>query len=152
MNDKVKVMIKNVVEENAVGFKSSTATALYQKISNRLKEEYKNTAKTLFKKKDNLKEEVSMLASDSAAIASPEAAITSAVAPPASDRRSIPSVPVFPDRSKEPWKSMTNKEFKQAIQDYRDQMRAFQEWYRRQKEEELERIREKVHPAERRKN
>lgn len=48
MNDKVKVMIKNVVEENAVGFKNSTSNALYQKVSNRLKEEYKNKAKSLF--------------------------------------------------------------------------------------------------------
>lgn len=51
MNDKVKVMIKNVVEENAVGFKNSTANALYQKVSSRLKEEYKNKAKSLFQEK-----------------------------------------------------------------------------------------------------
>lgn len=74
MNDKVKSMIKNVVEENAVGFKNSTSNALYQKVSDRLKEEYKHTAKTLFQKKNNLNEEAPMLASGSVAIASPESA------------------------------------------------------------------------------
>lgn len=152
MKDKVKVMIKNVVEENAVGFKNSTANALYQKVSDRLKEEYKNIAKNTFLKK-KLTEEATMISSNVSAAASPETAITSAVAPPPSDSYlNRPPIPEFPDRSIEPWKSMTNKEFKQAIQDYKDQMRAYQEWYRRQKQEELDRIRERVHPAERRKN
>lgn len=63
MNDKVKIMIKNVVEENAVGFKNSTSGALYDKISNRLKDQYKETAKNLFNK-GNLKEDVSIAMGD----------------------------------------------------------------------------------------
>jgi len=51
MNDKVKLMIKNVIEENAVGFKTSTSYALYEKIGNRMKEQYKTVAKDLLKKK-----------------------------------------------------------------------------------------------------
>jgi hypothetical protein len=75
MKDKVKVMIKNVVEENAVGFKNSTANALYQKVSDRLKEEYKNIAKNTFLKK-KLTEEATMISSNVSAAASPESAMT----------------------------------------------------------------------------
>lgn len=49
MNNKIKVMIKDVVEENAVGFKKNTSDALYEKINNRLKDEYKNVSKKMFK-------------------------------------------------------------------------------------------------------
>lgn len=49
MNDKVKTMIKSVVEENAIQFKNSTSNALYEKINNRLKDEYKNVSKKMFK-------------------------------------------------------------------------------------------------------
>lgn len=51
MNDKVKSMVKNVVEENVVGFKQATSQALYQKIGNRLQDHYKTVSKELFKKK-----------------------------------------------------------------------------------------------------
>jgi molybdopterin converting factor small subunit len=49
MKQDVREMIKNVIEENAIKFKTSTSTALYQKIGNRLKDEYKNVAKKMFK-------------------------------------------------------------------------------------------------------
>lgn len=48
MNDKVKSMIKNVVEENAVGFKKSTSDALYEKINHKLKNQYVSVAKGIF--------------------------------------------------------------------------------------------------------
>jgi hypothetical protein len=48
MKQDVREMIKNVIEENAIKFKTSTSTALYQKIGNRLKDEYKNVAKKMF--------------------------------------------------------------------------------------------------------
>lgn len=52
MNDKVKEMVKSVVEENAVGFKDATANALYEKIGSRLENKYKEVSKVLFKKLD----------------------------------------------------------------------------------------------------
>ena len=52
MKNDLREMLKNVVEENAVGFKNSTAKALYSKIANRLDEEYKNVAKTLMRPKN----------------------------------------------------------------------------------------------------
>lgn len=48
MKDKVKEMLKNVIEENAIKFKASTSDALYNKIGNRLKDEYKTVAKKMF--------------------------------------------------------------------------------------------------------
>lgn len=63
MNDKVKNMIKSVVEENAVEFKQSTAKALYEKIGNRLGEQYKTVSRDLFKKKVTI-EESAMAAAD----------------------------------------------------------------------------------------
>ena len=51
MNNKVRNMIKSVVEENAIGFKAATSNALYEKIGNKLKDQYKVIAKDLFKKK-----------------------------------------------------------------------------------------------------
>lgn len=51
MKNKVKEMIKNVVEENAVAFKESTAKALYMKVGNRLQEQYKTVAKNILRPK-----------------------------------------------------------------------------------------------------
>jgi hypothetical protein len=48
MNKNVKGMIKNVIEENAVGFKKSTADALYEKINHKLKDQYVAVAKNIF--------------------------------------------------------------------------------------------------------
>ena len=48
MKEKVKEMLKNVIEENAIQFKASTSDALYNKIGNRLKDEYKTVAKKMF--------------------------------------------------------------------------------------------------------
>jgi hypothetical protein len=51
MKNKVREMIKNVVEENAVAFKQSTSNTLYTKVAKRLQEEYKNVAKNLMRPK-----------------------------------------------------------------------------------------------------
>lgn len=56
MTDKVKNMLKNVIEENAIEFKTATANALYEKIGDRLKEEYKNVAKNVFNNNNKAKE------------------------------------------------------------------------------------------------
>jgi len=58
MNDKVKNMIKSVVEENAVGFKQATSNALYEKIGSRLQEQYKIVSKDMLKKKMTVNEQV----------------------------------------------------------------------------------------------
>lgn len=80
MNNKIKVMIKDVVEENAVGFKKNTSDALYEKINNRLKDEYKNVSKKMF---TTIKESAEVAGGFIApGMGSPEAAITSAIAPP----------------------------------------------------------------------
>ena len=80
MNNKIKVMIKDAVEENAVGFKKNTSDALYEKINNRLKDEYKNVSKKMF---TTIKESAEVAGGFIApGMGSPEAAITSAVAPP----------------------------------------------------------------------
>lgn len=52
MKNKVREMIKSVVEENAVAFKESTAKALYSKVGNRLQEQYKTVAKNLLSQND----------------------------------------------------------------------------------------------------
>lgn len=52
MKNNVRQMIKNIVEENAVGFKESTTKTLYGKVSSRLNEQYKSVAKEIFKKQD----------------------------------------------------------------------------------------------------
>lgn len=63
MKNQLKEMIKSVLEENAVGFKDSTSNALYQKVSDRLNDQYKNIAKTLFSS-INLKESAPVISSD----------------------------------------------------------------------------------------
>lgn len=49
MKNKVREMIKNVVEENAVAFKDSTSKSLYGKVANRLQEQYKTVAKNILR-------------------------------------------------------------------------------------------------------
>lgn len=49
MENKVSNLIKNVLEENALKFKESTSEILYSKVSNRLKQEYVEVSKNLFK-------------------------------------------------------------------------------------------------------
>ena len=53
MNDNVRKMVKNVIEENAVDFKKATSKALYEKIGDRLKQEYVAVSQNLLKKKLN---------------------------------------------------------------------------------------------------
>jgi hypothetical protein len=48
MNDKTKKLILNVINEDAVQFKNNFSKVIYEKISDRLKLEYKNISKKLF--------------------------------------------------------------------------------------------------------
>lgn len=49
MKDKIQNLIKNVIEENAIKVKEATNQALYGKVGNRLKQEYINVSKNVFK-------------------------------------------------------------------------------------------------------
>ena len=49
MKEQVQNLIKNAIQENAVKFKEQTAAVLYSKVGNRLKNEYINVSKSLFK-------------------------------------------------------------------------------------------------------
>jgi hypothetical protein len=49
MENKVSNLIKNVLEENALKFKQHTSEILYSKVSNRLKQQYVEVSKNLFK-------------------------------------------------------------------------------------------------------
>lgn len=48
MKDKIQNLIKNVIEENAVRAKEQANKALYEKVGNRLKNEYINVSRRLF--------------------------------------------------------------------------------------------------------
>jgi hypothetical protein len=48
MNNKTRQMIKDVIEENAVQFKTSTTSALYEKVGNALGKKYAELSKALF--------------------------------------------------------------------------------------------------------
>lgn len=48
MNNKTRQMIKDVIEENAVQFKTSTTSALYEKVGNALSKKYAEMSKNLF--------------------------------------------------------------------------------------------------------
>lgn len=160
MNDKVKTMVKNVVEENAVGFKQATSAALYDKINNKLKDQYKVVAKKLFSEAAEAPSAAmggagqSELSGQEMVQATPGGQSGSGQsrgqgAPPQKpgDR---PPVPVEPNRKKEPWKSMTDEEFARAIDDYRKQVRAYQEWQKKYQEWRKWKDRQNnVHPAER---
>ena len=52
MKNRTRQMIKDVIQENAVAFKDSTAKALYCKISKRLDEQYKAISQNIFKSKN----------------------------------------------------------------------------------------------------
>lgn len=97
MNDKVKNMIKNVVEENAVDFKQSTSRALYEKIGNRLQEQYKTVSKDLFKKKVTIEESVMAVADGGTATPSPTYYPQSPSTPPG-----VPN-PGFNPQQSAPW-------------------------------------------------
>jgi hypothetical protein len=45
MNNEIKEMLKNAIQENAVSFKETTSKVLYSKIGNKLQEQYKSVAK-----------------------------------------------------------------------------------------------------------
>jgi len=49
MKNRTRQMIKDVIQENAVAFKESTAKALYCKIAKRLDEQYKAISQNVFK-------------------------------------------------------------------------------------------------------
>jgi len=55
MENKVSNLIKNVLEENALKFKEHTSEILYSKVSNKLKQQYVEVSKNLFK---NINEKV----------------------------------------------------------------------------------------------
>ena len=57
MKDKIQNLLKNVIEENAVRVKEQTNNALYQKVGDRLKQEYVNVSRKLF---NNLHEDFSI--------------------------------------------------------------------------------------------
>jgi hypothetical protein len=52
MKNNIRQMIKNVVQENAVSFKNETSKVLYNKVGQRLQEQYKTVAKTILGKKE----------------------------------------------------------------------------------------------------
>lgn len=49
MKGDIKNLVKNVLEENIVKFKHQTSNVLYSKLTNRLKQEYVNVSKSMFK-------------------------------------------------------------------------------------------------------
>lgn len=49
MKGDIKNLVKNVLEENIVKFKDQTSNILYSKLTNRLKQEYVNVSKRMFK-------------------------------------------------------------------------------------------------------
>ena len=51
MKNNIREMLKNVIEENAVNFKSHTSKVLYTKVGKSLQEQYKTVAKTIMGKK-----------------------------------------------------------------------------------------------------
>jgi|688.fasta_scaffold648808_2 hypothetical protein len=51
MNENVRKMIKNAIEENAVKFKQDASKTLYEKVGNRLKQKYIETSQKIFNKK-----------------------------------------------------------------------------------------------------
>ena len=53
MNENVRKMVKNVIEENAVDFKKSASKALYEKVGDKLKQQYIAVSQNLLKKKVN---------------------------------------------------------------------------------------------------
>jgi len=59
MNNKVKQMIKNVIEENAVEFKQNTSNAIYEKLNHRLSEEYINVSKNFLRINEDVDDVVS---------------------------------------------------------------------------------------------
>lgn len=49
MSNKVRTMIKDVIEENAVGFKTNASKALYEKVGSKLQKKYVEVSNQLFK-------------------------------------------------------------------------------------------------------
>lgn len=106
MTDKVKEMLKNVIEENAIKFKTATSDALYQKIGNRLKDEYKTVAKKMF---NSLQEAAPVISSGEPTEAMPmDSTETVYTSSSASDK----SEPVYPDPSDPFWQEYFDYDWK----------------------------------------
>jgi hypothetical protein len=52
MSKQVREMIKDVIEENAVDFKTNTSKALYEKVGTKLQQRYVELSNVLFKVSD----------------------------------------------------------------------------------------------------
>jgi hypothetical protein len=133
MNNKVRNMIKSVVEENAIGFKAATSNALYEKIGNKLKDQYKVIAKDLFKKKIT---EEATLGSETGESASSEAAfVLKPPSPPPPSRqppsRGVGSPPPDPGPPPTRREKESDEEFKKRMEEWRKRKRARDDWFRR---------------------
>jgi hypothetical protein len=131
MNNNIKLMIKSVVEENAIGFKQSTQNALYEKISSKLKDAYKTTAKGLFG--DNgLKESAPAIAmGDTTAVAGAENAMQvdgglglPPMSPNANQGEGAPPIPTGPNGEQ----GMTLEEFVKKYHKKKEDFDSREEW------------------------
>jgi len=73
MKENIQNLIKNAIQENAVKFKDQASQVLYSKVGDRLKQEYINVSKSMFKNINEAAEAMpdAMYASDEAMAAPP---------------------------------------------------------------------------------
>lgn len=95
MSDNARKMVKNVIEENAVDFKKATSKALYEKIGDRLKQEYVAVSQNLLKKKIN--EQVTLTPGNQTA-----QNLLAQAAPPAPPQPGSGNIPQTPGRKGAP--------------------------------------------------
>jgi len=142
MKDKIQNLIKNVIEENAVRAKEQANKALYEKVGNRLKNEYINVSRRLF---TGLNENMSGLAQADVSMMAPPGGPAQGqpgqgqgsggnVAPEAPDPGPAPIKPVRGDYPAGP---VGDREFSKALDKYyKDQQawkvakKAFDDWRR----------------------
>lgn len=135
MNKKVQEMLKNVVEENAVDFKKSMSNAIYEKVNNKLKQEYVNVAKKMFTEmaqttnmaQGGADEPTAEMEADEAMVAQSPGGRSRGEGSPPPNPGPEPQPPTKPDREKEPWNKMTDDQFNKAMEEYE---KAYQKWKR----------------------
>jgi septin family protein len=131
MKGEIKNLVKNVLEENIVKFQDQTSNVLYSKLTNRLKQEYVNVSKRVFK---NFNEAYSPDPSANTVVVGPPIGsedtpkkqnpdITYGVPPEAKDPGPAPKKPVK-------GKDETDEEFKKRIDQWYEDIAEWQQQYK----------------------
>ena len=136
MKENIQNLIKNAINENAVKFKDQASQVLYSKVGDRLKQEYINVSKSMFK---NINEAAELLpdemyVSDEAMMAPPSRGTGGSGTGPGGKPKDKPKYKPSPSRGPNPgpWtggRRPERRDFPKGIDGDNEYRRAAEQWY-----------------------